>query len=70
MLISTQHFMMLQRNLLYTGLTRAKKTMVFLGTRRAIAMAVRNNRVKARNTVLAALLREYLTPKCETEKQL
>lgn len=58
MVISTQHYMMLQRNLLYTGLTRARKTMVFLGTRRAIAMAVRNNRVKSRNTMLGALLKE------------
>jgi exodeoxyribonuclease V alpha subunit len=56
MLVSTQHYMMLQRNLIYTGLTRAKKTMVFLGSRRAIAMAVKNNRVGARNTVLAKLL--------------
>jgi len=70
MLISTQHFLMLQRNLLYTGLTRAKKTMVFLGTRRAIAMAVRNNRVKARNTLLAALLRECLRQQGDNEKQL
>ncbi|GAB4276582.1 MAG: ATP-dependent RecD-like DNA helicase [Candidatus Rifleibacteriota bacterium] len=58
MVVSTQHFMMLQRNLLYTGLTRAKKTMVFLGSRKAIAIAVKNNKVKARNTVLAKLLKE------------
>ncbi|OGK05100.1 MAG: hypothetical protein A2W80_06285 [Candidatus Riflebacteria bacterium GWC2_50_8] len=56
MVVSTQHFMMLQRNLLYTGLTRARKTMVFIGTRKAIAMAVKNNRQKMRNTVLAVLL--------------
>jgi exodeoxyribonuclease V alpha subunit len=53
---STQHFMMLQRNLFYTGLTRARKTMVFIGARRAIALAVKNNRPKMRNTVLSALL--------------
>jgi len=57
MLLTTQHYMMLQRNLVYTGITRARKTMVFLGTRRAIAMAIRNNRVKARNTILASLLK-------------
>lgn len=56
LLASTQHFMMLQRNLLYTGLTRARKTAVFLGTRKAIAMAVKNNRVKMRNTILASLM--------------
>jgi len=53
---STQHYMMLQRNLLYTGLTRARKTMVFLGSRKAIAMAVNNNRIKMRNTIFASLL--------------
>ena len=53
---STQHYMMLQRNLLYTGLTRARKTMVFLGSRKAIAMAVNNNRIKMRNTIFSSLL--------------
>jgi len=56
LIASTQHYMMLQRNLLYTGLTRARRTMVFLGSRKAIAMAVYNNRIKMRNTILAALL--------------
>lgn len=56
LIASTQHFMMLQRNLLYTGLTRARKTMVLLGSRKAIAMAVKNNRVKMRNTILASLV--------------
>lgn len=56
LIASTQHFMMLQRNLLYTGLTRARKTMVFLGSRKAIAMAVKNNRIQMRNTILAELL--------------
>jgi exodeoxyribonuclease V alpha subunit len=58
MLVATQHYMMLQRNLLYTGLTRARKTMVFLGSKKAIAMAVKNNRVKARNSILAQLLNQ------------
>lgn len=56
MVASTQHFIMLQRNLFYTGLTRARKTMVFVGSKRAISLAVRNNRPKMRNTVLSALL--------------
>ncbi|NLF98027.1 MAG: ATP-dependent RecD-like DNA helicase [Candidatus Riflebacteria bacterium] len=56
MVASTQHFMMLQRNLFYTGLTRARQTMVFIGSRKAIALAVKNNRPKMRNTVLAVLL--------------
>ena len=54
---STQHYMMLQRNLFYTGLTRARNTMVFLGSRRAIALAVKNNRVRQRNTILSGLLK-------------
>lgn len=60
MVVSTQHYMMLQRNLLYTGLTRARKTLVFLGSKKAIAMAIKNNRVKTRNTILADLLRSKL----------
>lgn len=58
MIAHTQHYMMLQRNLVYTGLTRAKKTMVFLGTQKAISIAVNNNKIKARNTILAELLKE------------
>jgi exodeoxyribonuclease V alpha subunit len=54
--IMSQHYIMLQRNLLYTAITRAKKLVVVVGSRRAIAMAVRNNRVQHRNTGLAARL--------------
>jgi exodeoxyribonuclease V alpha subunit len=53
----TQHYMMLQRNLLYTGITRARQMVVLVGTRQAIAMAVRNDRIAARNTSLAERLR-------------
>jgi exodeoxyribonuclease V alpha subunit len=48
----TQHFIMLQRNLLYTCVTRAKKVMVLLGTKKAIAIALNNNKVEKRNTML------------------
>lgn len=48
-----QHYMMLQRNLLYTCVTRAKKIMVLLGTKKAIGMAVRNDQTTKRNTKLA-----------------
>jgi len=44
----TQHYLMLQRNLLYTAISRAKKIVILVGTRKAIAMAVRNNRVSRR----------------------
>ena len=46
------HFMLLQRNLLYTGITRAKQILVLVGEKRAVAYAVRNNLVKTRNTML------------------
>ena len=38
----TQHYAMLQRNLLYTGITRGQKLVVLVGQRKAIAIAVRN----------------------------
>jgi exodeoxyribonuclease V alpha subunit len=50
--VTTQHFLMLQRNLLYTAVTRAKKMVVLLGTKRAIAIAVKNNRIEERNSFL------------------
>lgn len=58
-----QHYMMLQRNLLYTGVTRARKLVVLVGSKQAIAMAVRNDRIAARNTKLAGRLQEYTPPK-------
>ena len=50
--IVTQHYTMLQRNLLYTAITRARKLCVLSGSRRAISMAVRNNKVAERFTAL------------------
>ena len=54
--VLTQHFKMLFRNLIYTGITRAKKLVVFVGTRKALAMAVKNNDISKRQTALQALL--------------
>ena len=45
--VLTQHYVMLQRNLLYTAVTRARELVVLVGTRRAIAIAVRNNKIMA-----------------------
>jgi exodeoxyribonuclease V alpha subunit len=53
----SQHFKMLFRNLIYTGLTRAKKLAIFVGTRQALAMAVRNVDTAKRQTALTELLR-------------
>ena len=50
--VLTQHYMMLQRNLLYTAVTRAKRLVVLVGTKRAIGIAVRNNRVAERHSAL------------------
>jgi exodeoxyribonuclease V alpha subunit len=48
----TQHYMMLQRNLLYTAITRARRLVILVGTRRAIRIAIKNNRVSHRHTAL------------------
>ncbi len=50
--VITAHYLMLQRNLLYTGITRAKALCVLVGSRRAIGMAVQNNKVAQRYTAL------------------
>lgn len=55
-----QHYIMLQRNLLYTAITRAKKVIVIVGTKKAIGYAVRNNVVVDRNTCLKDRLRERM----------
>ncbi len=53
----TTHYVMLQRNLLYTAVTRAKELVVIVGTRRAVGAAVRNDKVAERHSALAERLR-------------
>ncbi|MBU1626296.1 ATP-dependent RecD-like DNA helicase, partial [bacterium] len=55
--ILTQHFMLLQRNLLYTAVTRAKKLAVLIGDKKAVYIAMNNNKVHERYTNLAKRLR-------------
>lgn len=55
--IFMQHFTLLQRNLIYTAITRAKKLCIFIGQPRAIAMAIKNNK----GTVRKTFLQQYLT---------
>ena len=55
--LTTQHYIMLQRNLLYTAVTRAKELIVIVGTRNALSMAVKNNDVMERLTTLRERLR-------------
>lgn len=58
--LTTQHYMMLQRNLLYTAITRARELVVLVGTKQALGMAVRNNRVAERHTTLSQRIRAGL----------
>ena len=55
--LTREHFMLLQRNLLYTAITRAKRLCVLVGQLRALELAVRNDRVAQRNTGLAERLK-------------
>jgi exodeoxyribonuclease V alpha subunit len=57
--LHTQHYVMLQRNLLYTAVTRAARLLILVGDRRALGVAVRNNRQQQRFTRLAELLRSW-----------
>jgi len=52
--VMTTHYMMLTRPVLYTAITRARELVVLVGTRRAIAIAVRNNKVTERHSGLSA----------------
>ncbi|MCL4393679.1 MAG: ATP-dependent RecD-like DNA helicase [Chloroflexi bacterium] len=54
--VLTQHYMLLQRNLLYTAVTRARELVVLVGTTKAIGLAVRNDKVAQRNSRLARRL--------------
>ncbi len=50
--ILIQHYILLQRNLLYTGITRGKRLVVLVGTKKALGMAVHNNKPQLRYTLL------------------
>jgi exodeoxyribonuclease V alpha subunit len=54
--VHTQHYVMLQRSLLYTAVTRGKKLVVLIGSRKALRIAVANAEVAARYSRLAARL--------------
>jgi len=56
--VLTQHYLMLQRNLLYTAVTRARELVVLVGAKKAIAIAVRNDKIAHRHTALDVRLRE------------
>ncbi len=54
--VHTTHFKLLHRNLLYTGVTRGKKLVILVGTKKAISMAVKNDEIKQRHTGLKQAL--------------
>ena len=58
--IHTQHYLMLQRNLLYTGITRAKERVIIVGTKQALGICISNNQVMERNSYLAERLNNQL----------
>ena len=60
------HYVMLQRNLIYTGITRAKKILVIVGTRKALSYAVHHVTVTKRNTMLAVRIRRVMTAKADS----
>ena len=55
--VLTQHYMLLQRNLLYTAVTRGKKLVILIGTKKAVGIAIRNNKPSERYTKLKERLR-------------
>lgn len=57
--VLTQHYIMLQRNLLYTGVTRAKNLCVLAGNSKALRIGIGNNRVAERNSMLASRIQEH-----------
>ena len=59
MAIAREHFVMLKRNLIYTGITRAKKLMVMVGDARAVGQAVKDDSLDERYSKLAEWLREH-----------
>ena len=56
--VLTQHYLLLQRNLIYTAVTRGKKLVCLVGTKKALSIAVRNDRTRKRYSLLAERLRE------------
>lgn len=58
--ILTSHFVMLQRNLIYTGITRARKLCILIGEKRALSYAIKNTDVLKRNSHLKECLKRYM----------
>ena len=70
--VLTQHYLLLQRNLIYTAITRGKKLVYLVGTRKALSIAIRNDKTRKRYSLLAYRLKETVrqkasrsSPRCE-----
>jgi exodeoxyribonuclease V alpha subunit len=61
-LLTTQHFKLLQRNLLYTAITRGRKLVCLIGSSKAVGMAIRNNETRLRRTGLRERLSLAMNP--------
>jgi exodeoxyribonuclease V alpha subunit len=55
--VAMQHYMLLQRNLIYTGITRAKRLLVVVGQRKALGLAIRNDQARKRYSGLLSSLK-------------
>ena len=68
--IATQHFKLLQRNLLYTAITRGKKLVCVVGSSKAVSIAIRNTDTRERRTALAERLGKTYTPESSRDISL
>jgi exodeoxyribonuclease V alpha subunit len=57
--LATQHYMLLQRNLIYTGITRGKRLLVLIGQKKALSIAVHNDRPQRRYSGLLLVTRGF-----------
>ena len=62
------HYVMLQRNLIYTGITRAKKICILIGSAKALSCAIHNMAVLKRNSKLKDRLNLFLTTKTRSNR--
>lgn len=58
--VLTQHYLLLQRNLIYTAVTRGKRLVYLVGTKKALSIAIRNNKTRERYSMLAQRLKEAM----------
>ena len=61
--LDDSHFMLLERQLVYTGVTRAKKLLIIVGSKRALSLAAKRAQTKKRCTLLRERIVELLAPK-------